>query len=1018
MARVEIPAPGDLIMDEDGNVQANVTVSLKLAGTATDVTHYSALTGGTSTTGGLKSGSDGTIVDGSGNRRYVDSGVAMDLLIDGRTRQIEPLSASVDADVQGRALNVKVRYGAFAGAVGDGVADDSATIQARIDALSSAGGGVLFFPQGTYKTLTAIQIKNNVILSGAGREKAIIDASSVAASANGHYYGIQGKGTIGTPTLTTVDVKRGEMQAVVTSTSGLAAGDWVVLGSNAPRGTLNTTITSGSTTIVVNLSAGCAAFSARGYLAIGDEQIGYSSVAVAGSQYTFTIRAGALGRGAQGTTAAAATAGASVFEFNSGKYILWRPTAIDRGEIKRISSITGTTVVFEQPSNDDYPVTNAAFVLKVTPVTGFAIRGLTVKHPTTLSAHTEWGIGLEWCDDFTVQNCGVHYSSHINIGMNNCTRFKILGNAMYGKGISDPPPVHSLYGIATYNACQWGTISNNHAERASKLFTASSNTSGQSWWGQPRDITVTGNTLDNSAVGFYSRHPAYEVHGAGERITITGNTAHGADSIVSIQTAAHINVSNNVGSGWYRAGIIFSGAHELNAISITGNDVGSRTLGPGRTTLTADPGSGGTTINVVDTSLFLDDTTASVAQLVKIDSEVIRYTGVTATTFTGCTRAQNGTSAATHSIGAVATAFGNAAACPIYMDLTDCVWGQRAYDQPVTALTADPGAAGTTITVGDTTGFASAGIAVIEGEDSARNFEPEVVAYTGTTPTTLTGCTRGVEYTTAKVHTIGAFVMPYEIPVTQLKIANNQGEQDLDYYGMFVGGYTPTRQCSITGNQIKYTGASRATTNSCRVELHTVKVKLNEFYGWAFGYRAMGNGQLWQANESELSVQDATGGYGLRVEGFDCKVVDNVFSRHFQAVSIGTASCRAVVVRNVMDVPFSSRGITGWDVTTTAKDNTFILPSGQDLAAASATALILNCPGNYKWRVTGAVTVTSIPIQCDQTEVVLKFDGAPTITNVATVKLAGAVNFVATADDMLTLVSDGTAWREKCRSVN
>jgi hypothetical protein len=93
MARVEIPAPGDLIMDEDGTVQANVTVSLKLAGTSTDVTHYSALTGGTSTTGGLKSGSDGTIVDGSGNRRYVDSGVAMDLLIDGRTRQIEPLSA-------------------------------------------------------------------------------------------------------------------------------------------------------------------------------------------------------------------------------------------------------------------------------------------------------------------------------------------------------------------------------------------------------------------------------------------------------------------------------------------------------------------------------------------------------------------------------------------------------------------------------------------------------------------------------------------------------------------------------------------------------------------------------------------------------------------------------------------------------------------------------------------------------------------------------------------------------------
>jgi hypothetical protein len=56
MARVEIPAPGDLIMDSAGNVRVGVSVSLTLAGTGTAATHYSALTGGTSTTGGLVSG--------------------------------------------------------------------------------------------------------------------------------------------------------------------------------------------------------------------------------------------------------------------------------------------------------------------------------------------------------------------------------------------------------------------------------------------------------------------------------------------------------------------------------------------------------------------------------------------------------------------------------------------------------------------------------------------------------------------------------------------------------------------------------------------------------------------------------------------------------------------------------------------------------------------------------------------------------------------------------------------------
>jgi hypothetical protein len=107
MARVEIPAPGDLIMDSAGNVRVGVSVSLKLAGTGTDATHYSALTGGTSTTGGLVSGVNGDVVDGSGNRRYVDSGVPMDMLISGRTKQLEPLSA---ASTAAKPLSTSIQY--------------------------------------------------------------------------------------------------------------------------------------------------------------------------------------------------------------------------------------------------------------------------------------------------------------------------------------------------------------------------------------------------------------------------------------------------------------------------------------------------------------------------------------------------------------------------------------------------------------------------------------------------------------------------------------------------------------------------------------------------------------------------------------------------------------------------------------------------------------------------------------------------------------------------------------------
>ena len=53
---------------------------------------------------------------------------------------------------------------------------------------------------------------------------------------------------------------------------------------------------------------------------------------------------------------------------------------------------------------------------------------------------------------------------------------------------------------------------------------------------------------------------------------------------------------------------------------------------PAIASLTADPGSGGTTINVTDTTYFPS------AGTLYIDNELIRYTGKTATTFTGCVR--------------------------------------------------------------------------------------------------------------------------------------------------------------------------------------------------------------------------------------------------------------------------------------------------------------------------------------------------------------------------------------------
>jgi hypothetical protein len=76
------------------------------------------------------------------------------------------------------------------GAVGDGVADDTAAIQFAIDA-AAAAGGVVSFPAGTYKVAiqkneNALTLRANVTLRGAGPQASIIRL----ANGQGEYTGI------------------------------------------------------------------------------------------------------------------------------------------------------------------------------------------------------------------------------------------------------------------------------------------------------------------------------------------------------------------------------------------------------------------------------------------------------------------------------------------------------------------------------------------------------------------------------------------------------------------------------------------------------------------------------------------------------------------------------------------------------------------------------------------------------------------------------------------------------------
>jgi hypothetical protein len=81
------------------------------------------------------------------------------------------------------------------GAKGDGVTDDTTAIQAAIDATIVAGGGVVFFPLGVYKTTAGLRCPSgNVVFRGTGQGSIIkpagkFDTITFAAAGNVHIYG-------------------------------------------------------------------------------------------------------------------------------------------------------------------------------------------------------------------------------------------------------------------------------------------------------------------------------------------------------------------------------------------------------------------------------------------------------------------------------------------------------------------------------------------------------------------------------------------------------------------------------------------------------------------------------------------------------------------------------------------------------------------------------------------------------------------------------------------------------------
>lgn len=88
-----------------------------------------------------------------------------------------PAGDVVDAVVSRVLIDVKAH-----GAVGDGITDDAAAIQAAIDAAAAQGGGRVVLPAGTYLVVGGLTLKTGVTLAGApGAKRPVVKAGAAVA---------------------------------------------------------------------------------------------------------------------------------------------------------------------------------------------------------------------------------------------------------------------------------------------------------------------------------------------------------------------------------------------------------------------------------------------------------------------------------------------------------------------------------------------------------------------------------------------------------------------------------------------------------------------------------------------------------------------------------------------------------------------------------------------------------------------------------------------------------------------
>ena len=445
------------------------------------------------------------------------------------------------------------------GAVGDGVTDDTAAIQAAIDAVYGMGGGRLLFPSGTYKvSASSLTLRDKVQLIGAGSQCTTLDFSAQAAFASTTgFIRVMGAG-LGALQPVTASVAEGATSLTV-SGSGVAAGDMIQIRSTefydgrpepitAVAYSASTAYTKGQ---IVNVNGNWYVCQTAGTTGASSPPSGTSNPITDGTVTWYyapmvdasyqtpwsaievitlgSLRVTYAGRiyvcVTAGTTSSTEPTSTATVSLVTDGSVSWRYVArynCRKAEFAGVQSVSGTTINLSQPLRMGYPQAgSSAYTVEIAKVSfakagisGFTINGKGMPNDIVQTGGYKYlfsgssadiAVDAIWasidCDDLTFTNI-----EQVGIKLQSCydcsiRRFRVLNN---------PKNLRSQqYGIWVARCSTSVRISDYYGRNSRHIITTNgSTTMSQDYYiGVPCDIVMTNGSGDGiwqSAVDTHS----------------------------------------------------------------------------------------------------------------------------------------------------------------------------------------------------------------------------------------------------------------------------------------------------------------------------------------------------------------------------------------------------------------------------------------------------------------------------------------------------------------------------------